>query len=292
MRAAAPRPAVRQGGRAQGVHEMSALQPPDQDAAPSHAAMIFAASGYDTPGAGPLYLQLRRRISEAIEDGRLTPGESLPAERDIAAMSGLSRVTVRKAVQELVATGQLVQRRGSGTFVAPRVERVEMPLWRLNSFTEDMARRGKVTDAIWLMRGLAESSPDEVMRLGLKAHERVARLARVRLTDGVPLAIERAALPGSMLPDPEDVEQSLYEYLGARGLRPIRAVQRISATNITGEDARLLELPSGAAGLQIERISFLASGRVIEITKSIYRGDAYDFTAELRVPAEPERTPE
>lgn len=255
------------------------------------AAQTFAPEGFAASGAGPLYLQLRRRIAEAIEAGRLAPGESLPAERDIAAMSGLSRVTVRKAVQELVAAGQLVQRRGSGTFVAPRVERVEMPLWRLNSFTEDMARRGKTTEAIWLMRALAESSPDEVMRLGLKAHERVARLARVRLTDGVPLAIERAALPGSVLPEPEAVEHSLYEYLGARGLRPIRAVQRISATSITGEDARLLELPVGAAGLQIERISFLASGRVIEVTRSIYRGDAYDFTAELMVPAEPERSP-
>ncbi len=253
------------------------------------SARIFSAEGFDMPGAGPLYLQLRARITEAIESGALRPGESLPAERDIAAMSGLSRVTVRKAVEQLVAAGKLVQRRGSGTFVAPRVEKVEMALSQLNSFTEDMARRGRETRAIWLERALVRPSTDEVMVLGLKAHERVARLARVRLSDGVPLAIERAALPETILPDPGAVGDSLYEYLGSRGMRPVRAVQRISATNIDAETAALLESPEGAAGLQIERVSYLPSGRVAEITRSIYRGDAYDFTAELLLSTAPER---
>lgn len=250
---------------------------------------IFSPEGFDAPGAGPLYLQLRARITDAIDSGVLRPGESLPAERDIAAMSGLSRVTVRKAVEQLVAAGRLVQRRGSGTFVAPQVEKVEMPLSQLNSFTEDMARRGRETRAIWLEQSLVRPSTDEVMVLGLKAHEKVARLSRVRLSDSVPLAIERAALPESILPDPGAVSGSLYEYLGARGLRPVRAVQRISATNIDAETAALLELPEGAAGLRIERVSYLPSGRVVEITRSIYRGDAYDFTAELRLPTVPER---
>ncbi|TMV93620.1 GntR family transcriptional regulator [Thioclava sp. BHET1] len=254
------------------------------------AAEIFAASRFEASAVGPLYLQLRARITEAIETGQLRPGESLPAERDIAAMANLSRVTVRKAVEQLVAAGRLVQRRGSGTFVAPTLERVEMPLSQLNSFTEDMARRGRETRAIWLERALARPSTDEVMVLGLNAHEQVARLARVRLSDGVPLAIERASLPETLLPDPQAVRGSLYEYLGDRGLRPVRAVQRISAANIDAETAGLLEMAEGAAGLQIERISYLETGRVVEITRSIYRGDAYDFTAELRIPSAAERS--
>jgi GntR family transcriptional regulator, N-acetylglucosamine utilization regulator len=233
---------------------------------------------------GPLYLQLTRRIAEAIVAGRLAPGEGLPPEREMAALTGLSRVTVRKAVQALVQSGQLVQRRGSGTFVAPRLERVEQALSLLTSFSEDMERRGKSVRSVWLARAVYAPSPEEMMALGLTAHDRVARLERVRLADGVPLAIERASLSTAILPDPLAVGASLYAALAERGLRPVRAVQRISAANLGPRDAELLEVPVGAAGLRIERVSYLPSGRVVEFTRSLYRGDAYDFAAELQIP--------
>lgn len=251
---------------------------------------LFARGSFEETGAGPLYLQLHRQIAEAIGSGRLAPGDSLPAERDLAAMTGLSRVTVRKAIQALVASGQLVQRRGSGTFVAPRVERLEQALSLLTSFTEDMQRRGKSVESVWLARGLHAPAPEEVMALGLGAGERVARLERVRRSDGVPLAIERAALSEATLPDPEAVTGSLYAVLQARGLRPVRAVQRISAANVTGRDAELLGIAPGSAGLRIERIGYLPSGRVVEFTRSLYRGDAYDFAVELKLAPESERT--
>jgi GntR family transcriptional regulator len=236
--------------------------------------------------AGPLYLQLKGRIAAAIESGELKAGQSLPAERELASLTGLSRVTVRKAVQALVEAGRLVQRRGSGTFVAPRVEKVEQALSLLTSFSEDMARRGKRVSSVWLSRAVHAPSPAEVMALGLTAHDRVARLERVRLADGVPLAIERASLSTAILPDPEAVEGSLYAVLAERGLRPVRAVQRISAANLGAADAALLEVPPGAATLRIERISYLPSGRVVEFVRSLYRGDAYDFAAELQLPAD------
>lgn len=249
---------------------------------------LFRAEDYADDGAGPLYLRLTRTIGGAIDAGALKPGESLPPERELAALTGLSRVTVRKAVQTLVEAGRLVQRRGSGTFVAPRVEKVEQALSLLTSFTEDMARRGKAVESLWLSRAIHAPSPEEVMALGLGARDRVARLERVRMADGVPLAIERAALSTAVLPDPEAVGASLYAVLGARGMRPVRAVQRISAANLGAADAGLLEVPAGAATLRIERISYLASGRVIEFTRSLYRGDAYDFAAEMRIPADEE----
>lgn len=243
----------------------------------------FAFAPFDSPGTGPLYLQLQRRISEAVAAGRLAPGDSLPAERDIAQMTGLSRVTVRKAVQALVAQGTLVQRRGSGTFVAPKVERLEQALSLLTSFTEDMARRGRSVESVWLSRAIHAPAPEEMMALGLGADDRVARLERVRRSDGVPLAIERASLPVALLPDPAAVETSLYAVLDQRGLRPVRAVQRISAANLGPRDAELLGVTPGAAGLRIERVSYLPSGRVVEFTRSIYRGDAYDFAVELKL---------
>jgi GntR family transcriptional regulator len=237
----------------------------------------------ETARGQPLYLHLRRTIEEAVGNGLLGPGDALPSERDIAVQADISRVTVRKAVRDLVGSGVLVQRHGSGTFVAPRVERVEQSLSRLTSFTEDMARRGKAVTSQWLDRGVFTPSPDEMMVLGLSARELVVRMARLRMADGTPLAIERACVSASMLPEPELIGASLYAALGKAGYRPVRAVQRISAANLTGQDAELLKVAAGAAGLSIERISYLASGRVVEFTRSVYRGDAYDFVAELRL---------
>ena len=250
---------------------------------------LFAPDGFDAAGAGPLYLQLQKRIGDALLSGRLGPGDSLPSEREMAEMTGLSRVTIRKAVQSLVASGQLLQRRGSGTFVAARVERLEQALSLLTSFTEDMARRGRSVESVWIARGLHAAAPEEVMALGLAAGERVARLDRVRRSDGVPLAIERAALSERILPVPDAVETSLYAVLQQRGLRPVRAVQRISAANLGHRDADLLGVAPGVAGLRIERVSYLASGRVVEFTRSLYRGDAYDFAVELTLGPEREK---
>lgn len=251
---------------------------------------LFSPDGFAN-GAGPLYLQLQRRIADGMAHGVLPPGASLPAERDIAAMTGLSRVTVRKAIEALVAQGQLVQRRGSGTYVAPKVERLEQALSLLTSFTEDMARRSKSVESVWISRNLQSPTPEEVMALGLGAGDRVARLERVRRSDGVPLAIERASLPTHVLPDPEAVGTSLYALLATTGHRPVRAVQRISAANLGPRDAELLGVTPGAAGLRIERIGYLANGRVVEFTRSIYRGDAYDFAVELKLAPETERPP-
>lgn len=244
----------------------------------------LAPESWMSPANGPLYVQLRRRIEAGIASGFLAPDTALPPEREIAALTGLSRVTVRKAIAELVERGMIVQRQGSGSSVAPARARVEQSLSRLTSFTEDMARRGFRSEVEWLERGLAVPSPEEVLALGLGSGDPVARLSRLRKADGRPMAIERASLPHDILPDPAGVTQSLYEVLGRLGRRPVRAVQKISAVNLPEGDAALLGVAPGAAGLRIERTSYLPEGRVIEFTRSLYRGDAYDFVAELRLP--------
>ena len=93
--------------------------------------------------SGPLYLQLRQHIENAILSGQLNAGEPLPSEREIAIIGDVSRVTVRKAVTELAQKGFVVQKRGSGTTVAPPEEKLQQSLSRLTSFSEDMSRRGQ-----------------------------------------------------------------------------------------------------------------------------------------------------
>ena len=231
--------------------------------------------------AGPRYVQLRRRLEQGIVDGILPPNSSLPPERELADITELSRVTVRKAIQELVREGLVEQRQGSGTFVSEAVPRVEQSLTRLSSFTEDMAQRGFETTSKWLERGVFAPTETEIEALGLGPDEEVARICRLREADGRAMALERASLSLEILPNPLEVKTSLYEVLGVHGHRPVRAIQKISAINLGAEDATLLGVVEGAAGLSIERRSFLENGRVAELTRSVYRGDAYDFVAEL-----------
>ncbi len=244
---------------------------------------FFSPESWLNPTGGPRYLQLQRHLLQAITSGELEPETALPPEREIALMTGLSRVTVRNAISALVEEGLITQRRGSGSFVTDRVRRVEQSLSTLTSFTEDMALRGMSVQSKWIERGLFLPTPKEVEVLGLTQQSSVARLARLRSADGVPLAIERASLSPEILPNPLLVSTSLYEILGQDGNRPVRATQRISAANLHAEDAEILHVDEGVAGLKIERTSYLESGRVVEFTQSIYRGDKYDFVAQLQL---------
>ena len=119
------------------------------------------------------------------------------------------------------------------------------------------------------------------MMLGISPSETVFRLARLRLADGVPMAIERAAVPLRFLGGAPPAEDSLYAALEASGFRPVRALQRLRAVVIGAADGALLEIPEGSAALDIHRIAYIADGRRVEFTRSFYRSDTYDFVAEL-----------
>lgn len=244
--------------------------------------MVFSRVNWPEHDPAPLYLLLQRHIRDAVRSGELQPRDVLPSERDMAERLGLSRVTVRKALRGLAESGVLVQKRGSGNYIADAPPRVEQALARLTSFSEDMQRRGFRAGSHWLLREISLPSPIEAMRLNLSPDDRVVRLRRLRLANDVPMAIELATLAERDFPDPEAATQSLYEVLEDRGLSPVRALQRISAVNLSGADAALLGVFEGAAALGMERVAFLPDGRPIEFTHSLYRGDAYDLITELK----------
>lgn len=235
------------------------------------------------PGRGPRYLQLHRHIQSAIQSGELSPDDQLPPERDMAEAADISRVTVRKAIGQLVSDGLIEQRQGAGSFVKAAAPKLEQSLSSLVSFTENMQARGMTSTSETLSLGLFRPTSEEMLSLGLSSNDQVARIIRLRSASDTPMALERSSLPGDILPHPEKIDVSLYALLRKSGQAPTRAIQRVTATNLSPEDARKFRLPEGAAVLKIERTGYLATGRPIEFTSGLYRSDIYDFVSELRL---------
>ena len=242
----------------------------------------------DPGDAAPAYLQLARGLRERIEGGALAPGSALPAERELAARLGVSRATLRQALEVLGEAGLVRRQRGSGTFVrvpeVPGGARPSQQLGLLSSFADEVRSRGGVPGARVLAFSCGRPVPEEVLRLALSPSEEVYRIRRLRCSDGEPLALEESTLPAALTGPltPEDVtDASLYALLGARGLAPARALRRLRAQNAGEAEAALLGLAPGAALLSTQRVSWLASGRPIEYARALYRGDRYDFVMEL-----------
>jgi len=241
-------------------------------------SLAKAVGPLNSQGNLPLYQQLQRALRLAIENRTLAPDDALPAERDLAAEFGVSRITVRKALVGLVAEGLLVRRQGSGNFVSARVEK---NFAMLTSFSEDMRARGRTPRSVWLKRAAGTVTPEEALALRLSPGTPVYRFNRIRYADEAPMAIEYATIVASALPSLEAVDTSLYEALEVVGHRPVRALQRLRAVLLTGDQAQLLKAKPGEAGLLVERLGSLPDGRAIEFSQSYYRGDTYDFVAEL-----------
>lgn len=242
---------------------------------------IFEGSKQVKRANKPLYLQLQQRIREAVQNGILKYGDSIPPEREIAGALKVSRVTVRRAIDDLVDEGLLTQRQGAGTFVT---DRVEQPLNFLKSFTEVMEERGKTPGSRWLDRSLGLATAEEQKALKLGPEDEVVRFYRLRTADQQPTALELASIPRQFLDNPFSIEASLYQVLSNLGLRPVKALQRIRAISIDESRAELLEIPVGSAVLYIERLGILTNGQPVEFTRSYFPGDAYDFVAEIRNP--------
>ncbi|MBD8524860.1 GntR family transcriptional regulator [Pseudomarimonas arenosa] len=232
----------------------------------------------DPDSPQPLYQQLQRALREAIEKRLISVDEALPAERHLAEELQVSRITVRKAIEGLVDEGLLVRRQGAGNFVSARVEK---NFAKLTSFSEDMRARGRVPSSEWIRKSEGTVTPEEAMTLRLSPGTPVFRFHRLRYADNAPMSVEFATVVAACLPSLEAVQNSLYEALERAGNRPVRALQRLRALLLRAEQARLLEAREGDAGLLVERVGFLPDGRAVEFCQSYYRGDTYDFVAEL-----------
>lgn len=228
----------------------------------------------------PLYQQLANRLRDRIADGSLREGHSLPSERMLTEMTGMSRITVRKGIAELIREGLLFRKQGSGTYVCSRIE---SPATELNSFSKDAKVRGEASSDVWIARAYAAPTEEEALELCIAQSQQVARLGRIRLLENEPLAIEHAVVPAKFLPDLSALDDGLYSALSAIGMPPVSGSQRIRASLATPTEAGMLGIRENAEVLRIKRVTKAADGTVLEYTRSTYRGDRYDIVSEISI---------
>jgi DNA-binding GntR family transcriptional regulator len=228
----------------------------------------------------PLYFQVAGQIEAAIERGELRPGHRLDNEVDLAFRYGLSRPTMRKAIEELVAKGLLVRKRGVGTQVVQG--RVKRPV-ELSSLYDDLAKSDQrpATRVVSIEKVSAEE--DVATALGLATGSPVLALERLRFAQDEPLAIMRNWLPTDLGElDAETLRTGgLYELLRAFGIHMRIAQQRIGASAATTQEARLLGVRKGAALLTMQRTTYDDTGRPVELGRHVYRADSYTFELTL-----------
>ena len=231
------------------------------------------------PGdTSPLYLQvaaaLERHLRMAGRDGA-----TLPPERTLAQLLDVSRVTARKAIDQLAAKGLVLRRHGSGNYIAPHLVQ---GLARLSGFSEELRERGWVPGSRWLSHDDGPANAAEAAALGIAEGARVARLQRLRLADDMVMAYESTVLPRTLLGRNLRFTGSLYARLARVGKAPVRAVQHMRAINADLHLAQQLGVVRKAALLRVDRVGYAASGEAVEWTQSYCRGDTYDFIVELR----------
>lgn len=234
----------------------------------------------DRSGPVPLYFQISTRIEKAIRDEQLPAGARLENEISLANRLGMSRPTIRRAIQELVDKGLLVRRRGIGTQVVHgKVTRnVE-----LTSLFEDLERAGQKPVTKLLSAEIGKADHASAEHLGVKVGSPVLHIKRLRSADGVPISILENTLPEEFtdLDLGQLSRHGLYQMLRSRGVTIRVAKQRIGARSASAAEAELLDVSKGGSLLTMERTAFDQSGRAIEWGTHVYRPDLYSFEVTL-----------
>ncbi len=239
----------------------------------------------DHDGPTPIFAQIRARLEGAIAEGELSPRQRIPSERHLSEGYGVSRMTVRQALDAMIRHGLLYSMPGKGTFVADR-KIIDQPLDRLTGFTQDILAR-RMRPSSRMIEAWIAQAPLEVARLfGLAPTIEIIQLTRLRLANEEPVAIETAHIPSAYAPgllDRDLAGGSLYAILNHDfGLVLASAQQTIQAAEPTDEERDLLGLDGPRPVLRISRLTSDPTGRVIEYVRSVYRGDRYHLTVELR----------
>jgi GntR family transcriptional regulator len=232
----------------------------------------------------PRYYQLKEILQERVRSGEWQPGNLIPSERELSETYGISRMTARQAITDLVNEGIFYREQGKGTFVTQR--KITQQLMRLTGFTEDISARGQQPSTKVLSARMSPADEGTAEHLGIAPGTLLFCLQRLRLADGEPLAIElsQISFKGCERLVGEDLEHhSLYRLLEAQyGLSLAEADQELEAGLAGAEEAELLKIPVGSAVLYTRRTTYTDRNVPIEYAKSVYCGNKYTFHTHLK----------
>ncbi len=228
-------------------------------------------------GPLPVYVEIAEGIRAVLDRVKAAPGVLLPPERILCERYGVSRMTLRQAFDLLQREGLIRSERGRGTFIA--VPRMTKQQQEMRSFSEEMAARGARPASRLLSMRLVEPGCEARRFFELSEGERVYEIARVRLRDGVPLALETAQIPERICPgldrfrfDTESLYKTLEEHYG---IELTYCVEEISAVPAEARQRKLLDLPPSTAILLVKRKTYSSDETPVEFTTAAYRGDLY-----------------
>lgn len=232
----------------------------------------------------PLYHQIFAMLRERILDGSFAPGSSFPSESEIESALCVSRITARRALDELAARGLIIRGQGRRSTVAPYRPRTRL-LAGVEGMIENNRRMGDLTTVELLERADVPAGPELLQQLRLKRGELVQRSVRVRSIEGVPFSYAITHLPrrvARLIRAERMSTEPLIELLERAGIVIGRSEQTISARNATSEVARALHVDIGAALLESERVVFDDADRPVEAIQVLYRPDVYRYAVDLR----------
>jgi GntR family transcriptional regulator len=239
--------------------------------------------------AQPLYHRVYREIAREIESGALQPGDRLPTERALCDELGVSRATVRRAIEELAGDG-LVESRGRGSFVTG--DALVEPANTLISLSELGRSRGLEASARVLAADVRPATIDEAEAFGIAPGAEVFELRRVRMLDGLPISLDLNRVALRLVPELVELDftrASLYEAIERAGHRLARADYELEARGVEAPSAELLGLAVGAPVLFATTVAIGEDGRVLDLGQTVYRADRYRFQATLTRRAQRER---
>jgi GntR family transcriptional regulator len=228
----------------------------------------------------PLYIQIEHNLRELIVSDKLKVGQSVPSEWELSVLYGVSRLTVRKALDELVRQHWLKKRQGVGTFVSkPSVATIAPSKL---SFTDQMVAIGRVPSNRLVRSGVEPVSPEITGRLLLPAEARVFCLTRIRLADNIPILLEAAYLSLDRFPELETAEgladRSLYSYLyQTYSINIAHIEQTLKPVLLTSEQAGLLQTSPGTPSIRSEIVAYSSAGAPVEYSWSVSNGDQSEF---------------
>lgn len=228
----------------------------------------------------PLYYQIKNIIREMIENEELKPGEMIPAERELCEIQGVSRMTVNKAIMDLVNEGIVYREQGKGTFVS--VPKEKQQISKLKSFTEQMEHKGLMSSTHILSFIVKPATKQLKLILNLQTEDSsVIEIIRLRISGEEPLAIETVWISNNTFKDlTADVIEgkSLYSIFREKyGVNPTKAKQTIEPIILSEYEANLLNQKQNSLALMFRSTSYLKDGSPIEHTNAIYRSDRYKY---------------